>query len=243
MVLCRFVLMFSVAISGCGYSGDHALDYHQQDSVTESKLNVVKGNVYSPTERPVSLSWNSHTIQVLTEDQRNHFEIVDNYAFALHQPGFFDDDSNFFFQNVTTDAILAAKFPGHTLYSFYEGTPIPKTDVTITQDHNWHGSNRLTLHVSKHSPAATISINPFTNLAYWLKTVDGASYATYADARDKVNSALDLPAHPFEVDLSTAQREFLDKRTITMESYSTVVIRGGRDSFCYRNLKKFDPCP
>jgi hypothetical protein len=243
MVFRRLVLMFSVAISGCGYSGDHALDNHQQESVTEVKQSVVKGDVYAPTERPVTLSFNSQTIQVLTEDARKHFEVLDDYAFALHQPGFFDDDGTFFFQNVTTDAILTAKFSDHTLYSFYTGTPIPKTDVTITQDHNWHGSNRLTLHVSKLSPAATISINPFTNLAYWLKTVDGARYATFADARDTVNSALSLPAHPFEVDLSTAQREFLKKRTITMESYSTVSIREQGALFCYRKLKDFTPCP
>jgi hypothetical protein len=205
--------MLSVVISGCGYSGDHALDNHQQESVTEVKLDVVQGSVYAPTDRPITLSFNSHTIPVLTESQRSHFEILEDYAFALHQPGFFDDDGNFFFQNVPAEAILSAKFPDYTLYSFYSGIPIPKTDVTVTQDHNWHGSDRLTLSVSKKSPYASVSINPFSNLAYWLGGGANGSYATYTKARAKIDNDLGfapaLPACLFEANLCKDHLDFL----------------------------------
>jgi hypothetical protein len=233
MVLCRSLLMLSVAISGCGYSADHALDIHQQKKVTESKLNVVTGSVYSPTGRPVSLGFNGQSFKVLTKQQRNNFDVVSDYPLALHQLGFLDDDDSFYFQNAVSKATVSAAFDGYTLYSFYQGTPIPKTDVTITQEFDWHGSNKLTLQIGTGWPLSTISINPFSNLAYWLGGGPVGTYASYSKARAKINKDLKFdPVVPecwFEVKLCKDQKDFFTQgNTVTVHDDQFTITMPGK---------------
>jgi hypothetical protein len=242
--LCGFVLLLAVGIPGCGYNGEQALDSHQKGEVTETKFDVVTGSVYTQGDKAIFLNFNDQKVYTLTPSQRNKFNVMSDYPAALHQPGFLDDNNDFFFHGATTNAILSATFANETLYSFFEGIPIPKASVTLTQEWNWNGDSGLTLHVGKKLPFSTISINPYSNLAYWLKTVDPANYATYGAARDKVNELLGLPPGcRFEEDLCPSHlKKLRDGVQIHADATSYTIIRP-REPACVGPITQFSDCP
>lgn len=237
--LCRLFLILSLAVSGCGYSTDHALDYHQQYKVTESKQNVVKGSIYARQgDRVVSMNYNDQSIMVLTPEQRAIFDLSAYSYNIFAQPGFLDDDNHFYVQGAATAATLSASFTGETLYSFFQGTPIPRADVTLTQNGDWHGDNKLTLQIGSDSPLSTISINPFSNLAYWLGGGPSGNYSSYTRARDKVDADLGfappIPTCWSEVSLCKDHLDFLQAgNTIRADKDGFTIIRGGNSCSGY----------
>jgi len=56
---------------------------------------------------------------------------------------------------------------GSSLFSVWNGTASAVADVTVSEDIS-SSSAKYSLAVSPEDPAATININPVTNLAYWL---------------------------------------------------------------------------
>jgi len=230
--LCRFFLILSLAVSGCGYSTDHALDYHQQDKVTQSKQNVVKGSVYGQNGRVGSMNCNGQSIMVLTPGQRAIFDLLAYSNNIFEQPGFLDDDNRFYVHGAATEATLSANFTGETLYSFFQGVPIPRADVTLTQNWDWHGDNKLTLQIGSDSPLSTISINPFSNLAYWLGGGPSGNYSSYSRAREKIDKDLGfappLPTCWSEVNLCKDHLDFLQAgNTIRADKDGFTITRGG----------------
>ncbi len=225
--------MLSAVISGCGYSVDHALDYHEKQEVTEAKSNVITGSVYTTTGKAVSLKYHGQNLRTLTPEQRASFNVSSDHPIALDQDGFLDDNNNFYFQKANTNEVVSAAFDTYTLYSFYQGTPIPVTDVTISQERDWHGSSKLTIRVGSGWPLSTVSINPFSNLSYWLGGGSHGSYATYSKARNKIDTELGLgPVLPTcwsEVSLCNSKHlEFLQQgNTIAVAGDQFTITRNG----------------
>jgi hypothetical protein len=56
---------------------------------------------------------------------------------------------------------------GSSFFSVWNGTESPVADVTVTEDRS-STDIKYSLSVSPEEPAATVNINPVTNLAYWL---------------------------------------------------------------------------
>lgn len=240
-MLCRCLLLLPLVISACG---TQAIDSHQQEKVTEVRFKVVKGSVYTASDKAVQMTMGNLSFKVLTKEQRHNFSLLSDYPIALDRPGFLDDDDDFYFHGASSPATVSAIFSNYTLHSVYQGLPMPILPVTLTQDWDWHGSNKLKLSMRGDMPAATISINPFSNLAYWLWIKDGSKYASYEAARDKVNELLALPATcHFEEKLCKSHLSHLEKGVeITANADSFTITRPGNTP-CSGPLSQFGDCP
>ena len=103
---------------------------------------------------------------------------------------FYDSINKFAFVNYSSEKpnngheFSAALSDGSRLFSVWNGTESAAADVIFTEDITSSGTT-YSLAVSPQEPAATVNINPVTNLAYWLWQYDVRIHP-YSDYLDKV---------------------------------------------------------
>ncbi len=107
------------------------------------------------------------------------------------KPAFFYDSINkFAFVNYSSEKpdkgheFSATLSDGSHLFSFWNGTESAIADVIVTEDISFSGTT-YSLAVSPQEPAATVNINPVTDLAYRLWQYD-IKIHPYSDYLDKV---------------------------------------------------------
>src|SRR5512145_2535458 len=146
----RYILIIAMLmLAGCGYSSDHALGSHTQLESTYANLSsVISGSVTTGTmKNPVAVSVGHQLNQVYLDNQ---------FYFGSIPP----PSAN---QWIELNAKLA---DNKTLYSFFNGTPMRRASVTIFRNSDWHGESGSRVEVHGANAASTVSINPFSNLAY-----------------------------------------------------------------------------
>lgn len=186
----RYVFIFTVLLlGGCGFSSDHALGSHSQDSTTYANISsVITGSV-------------------TTGSMKNPVAAAYGYQFSQIYLG-----NEFYFVNIPPPPEnrwieLNAKLEDNkVLYSFFNGTPVRKSSITIYNNADWHGETGNRLQVAGAGEESTVSINPFSNLAYWVKKTRFISFST---ARNSVNAGLNLPPCRFERQLCPEHLAFL----------------------------------
>jgi hypothetical protein len=107
-------------------------------------------------------------------------------------PAYFYSSSNrFVFVNYSSEKpnkgheFRATLSDGSSLFSVWTGTESAVADVTVTEDRA-SSDIKYSLAVSPEEPAATVNINPVTNLAYWLWQFDNNKILPFSDYLDKV---------------------------------------------------------
>jgi len=218
-----FFILVMLLLGGCGYSSDHAIGSHSQLSTTYSNLSsVVTGSIATGTMK--------NPVAVAVGPQQNKDIYLGN---------------EFFFANVAPPSPnqwieLNAKLQdGKNLYSFYNGTPIRKSAVTIYLNADWHGENGTRVEVANRSDESTVSINPFSNLAYWIKKTN---FTTYSTARATVNEGLSLPPCRFERQLCPAHLEFLQSGNNVYATKDSFVRTSPGNPDCTGAIKSFPDC-
>jgi len=221
----RYILIIAMfMLAGCGYSSDHALGSHTQVKTTYANLSsVISGSVTTGTmKNPVAVS-------VSSQYSNGELYLNNEFYFVNIPP----PPAN---QWLELNATLADK---KTLYSFFNGTPIRRASVTISHNADWHGDSGPSLAVDGTSAAATVSINPFSNLAYWVKK---ANFSTYSTARTIVNQGLNLPQCSFERQLCPAHIEFLQSGNNVYATRDLFVITSPGNPDCTGPITGFPNC-
>lgn len=209
-------------LAGCGYSSDHALGSHSQLETTYSNLSsVITGKVTTGTmKNPV----------VVAIDNQLSFVYLDNAFYFVNVP---PPSVN---QWIELNAKLA---DDKTLYSFFNGTPVRRSSVTISRNADWHGETGSRLSAGGMSDASTVSINPFSNLAYWVKQVN---FSTYSTAKTIVNQGLHLPQCHFERQLCPEHVAYLQSGKNVYATRDGFVISSPGTPDCRGSIQGFPTC-
>lgn len=201
-MICRLLtILLLLILGGCGYTSDRALGSHTEiKTAFHNVSSVVAGNIVGGAEwYSVQMGPNLSTFTYL--------------------------DGNFYFKNVAV-AMVNAGVPvyarlanGEELWSFLEGTPI-RANVTEIENDSWHGVTGTalevrTVHGQGMPPESFVSINPFTNLAYWLSNPNSNPdlYSEFKKQLASLNEIfLDMPLAPgcrADKGLCPEQQQFL----------------------------------
>ena len=98
---------------------------------------------------------------------------VSDVATGLKPAFFYDSINKFAFVNYSSEKpnkgheFSATLSDGSSMFSFWNGAETAVADVIVTENIKSSGTT-FSLEVSPPEPAATVNINPVTNLAYWL---------------------------------------------------------------------------
>lgn len=200
-MICRLLtILLLLILGGCGYTSDHALDSHTEIKTTFHNVSsVVAGNIVGGAD------WDSVQMG----------PILSTLAYP---------DGNFYFEKVgvsTVNAgvpVYARLGNGDELWSFLEGTPT-RANVTEIEKDDWHGVTGTALEIrtvngQEMPPESFVSINPFTNLAYWLSTPGSSDfYSKFKNQLVSLNEIfLDMPLAPgcrADKGLCPEQQQFL----------------------------------
>jgi len=218
----HLLFLLILMLAGCGYSSDHALGSHTQLETTYSNLSsVISGSVTTGTmKNPVTVA-------------------------AGHQLNLVYLDNQFYFVNISPPSAnqwiepLAKLEDGKTLYSFFNGKPIRRASVTIFRSSDWHGESGSRVAVHGANAASTVSINPFSNLAYWVKTTN---FSTYSTARAIVNDGFDLPHCRFEQQLCPEHIAFLQSGNNVYATKDGFIVTSPGNPDCTGTILSFPNC-
>jgi len=220
----RFPFIFLLLVlSGCGYSSDHAIGSHVQNSTTFRNISsVITGTVTTGTlPRPVSVTAGVQVNEVFLD---NEFYFASISAVQAATSG------------VELTATLG---DGKTLYSFYRGTPIRNSDITLEENIDWHGETGTRLEVGGKKPGSNVSINPFSNVARWLQK---ANFSSYSAARTMVNEKLQLELCRFEEQLCPDHLAYLQSGKNIYATKNGFVITTPGQPDCVGTITAFPTC-
>lgn len=217
-----FFIVTMLLLGGCGYSSEQALGPHAENSTTFSNLSsVITGSVTTGTlKQPTAVA-------------------------IGYQYGLLYLDNEFFLTGIVPPAanrwieLNASLADGKTLYSFFNGTPIRRTSATITTSVDWHGANGTKLEVAGANGDSTVSINPFSNLAYWVRR---SNFIAYTTARNSVNAGLNLPPCRFERQLCPEHLAFLQSGNNVYATKDGFVRTFPDRGECRGTLREFPLC-
>jgi len=220
----RFSSIFLLLIlSGCGYSSDHAIGSHIQESTTFRNISsVISGSVTTGTlPRPDLVTAGVQVNEVFLD---NEFYFAGISAAQAATSGF---------------ELTARLEDGKTLYSYYRGIPIRESDITLEKNLDWHGETGTRLEVSGDKNGATISINPFSNVARWIQK---ANFSSYSAARTTVNEKLQLELCRFEERLCPDHLAYLQSGKNIYATKTGFVITAPGQPDCVGVITAFPTC-
>jgi len=201
-MICQLLaILLLLILGGCGYTSDHALGSHTESKFTFLNLSsVIVGNVVGGADG-------------------NSVNLGSSLSTSSYPKG------NFYFRNVAASLVnagvtVSARIEnGEELRSFLKGTAT-RANVTETVADDWHGATGLalevtTIHGQEVPLESFVSINPFTNLAYWLSNPSSSDfYSEFKNQLVVLNEIfLDRPLAPgcrADKGLCPEHRQFLD---------------------------------
>lgn len=218
----QLLVLSMLLLAGCGYSSDHALGPHSQIETTYSNLSsVITGSVTTGTMK--------NPVIVTVDNQQSQVYLNNEFYFVNIPP----PSAN---RWIELNATLA---DNKTLFSFFNGTPISRTSVTIARNADWHDETGSRLTVGGSSAASTVSINPFSNLAYWVRQ---ANFTTYSTAKTIVNQGLHLPQCHFERQLCPEHIAYLQSGNNVYATMNGFVMTSPGNPDCTGPVWNFPAC-
>lgn len=208
-VCCQLVVMvLLLLVGGCGISSDNLYGSHKEVKTTYRNISsVMSGTVVGGGEGDTVVLNSSQPVYMY-----GNFSLRDLNAVS-----------------VANGIPLYARLKnGEELRSFLQGVPSRRADITIIQFDDWHKVTGTAIAVQTPystplSAESTVSINPFTNLAFWLSTTETyrsipTVFAAYTSARNSMNASLALSQCKVEKGLCKDQLVFLKKGFIRADS-------------------------
>lgn len=203
------VMVLLLLVGGCGISSDNVNGSHKEVKTTYRNISsVMSGNVVGGGEGDTVVLNSSQPVYMY-----GNFTLRDLNAVSV----------------ANGIPVYARLKNGEELSSFLQGVPCRRADITIIQSDDWHKVTGTAIAVQTPdsttlSAESTVSINPFTNLAYWLSTTETyrsaapTAFAAYTSARNSMNVSLGLSQCKVEKGLCKDQLVFLKKGFIRADS-------------------------
>jgi hypothetical protein len=159
IILMRFIHVFSICCftfivllqPGCSGSDFPGPNSGKIKTTYFDKRQVISGTVYGDASKEIVEVSDVTTRATPTYFYSNKFVFVD---YPSEKPN-------------NGHEFRAERSDGSSLFSVWNGTESAVADVTVTEDKS-SSDIKYSLSVSPEEPAATVNINPVTNLAYWL---------------------------------------------------------------------------